>query len=162
MFKEGGHCCFRPPFFLVLSCPFGHKREPQTRVGLVTSSLPRKRSTTELLRLFVFSLSLLRIPLLSAGCGVSAASPLSWSGRRGSNPPPIAWKAIALPNELLPRVKFGFVGEGGLEPPNSSEDRFTVCCNCRYATPPICLCPFAQLNWVPDPEPMKGLEPPTG
>ena len=24
------------------------------------------------------------------------------SGRRGSNPPPIAWKAIALPNELLP------------------------------------------------------------
>ena len=32
-----------------------------------------------------------------------------------------------------------FVGEGGLEPPNSSEDRFTVCCNCRYATPPILL-----------------------
>ncbi len=30
-----------------------------------------------------------------------------------------------------------FVGEGGLEPPNSSEDRFTVCCNCRYATPPF-------------------------
>ena len=28
------------------------------------------------------------------------------------------------------------VGEGGLEPPNSSEDRFTVCCNCHYATPP--------------------------
>ena len=26
----------------------------------------------------------------------------SLSGRRGSNPPPIAWKAIALPNELLP------------------------------------------------------------
>ena len=34
-------------------------------------------------------------------------------------------------------LKFlAFVGEGGLEPPNSSEDRFTVCCNCRYATPP--------------------------
>ena len=31
----------------------GKKREPQTRVGLVTSSLPRKRSTTELLRLAV-------------------------------------------------------------------------------------------------------------
>ena len=30
---------------------------------------------------------------------------------------------------------FTFVGEGGLEPPNSEEDRFTVCCNCRYATP---------------------------
>ena len=32
-------------------------------------------------------------------------------------------------------LKLVFVGEGGLEPPNSSEDRFTVCCNCRYATP---------------------------
>ena len=28
------------------------------------------------------------------------------SGRRGSNSPPIAWKAIALPNELLPLVSF--------------------------------------------------------
>ncbi len=28
------------------------------------------------------------------------------SGRRGSNSPPIAWKAIALPNELLPLVEF--------------------------------------------------------
>ena len=27
-----------------------------------------------------------------------------WSGRRGSNSPPIAWKAIALPNELLPHI----------------------------------------------------------
>ena len=27
------------------------------------------------------------------------------SGRRGSNSPPIAWKAIALPNELLPLIK---------------------------------------------------------
>lgn len=31
---------------------------------------------------------------------------------------------------------FGFVGKGGLEPPNSEEDRFTVCCNCHYATSP--------------------------
>ena len=37
---------------------FGIKREPQTRVGLVTSSLPRKRSTTELLRLVSLSHSL--------------------------------------------------------------------------------------------------------
>ena len=29
------------------------------------------------------------------------------SGRRGSNSPPIAWKAIALPNELLPLVFTG-------------------------------------------------------
>ena len=28
------------------------------------------------------------------------------SGRRDSNPRPIAWKAIALPTELLPLVKF--------------------------------------------------------
>ena len=34
------------------------------------------------------------------------------------------------------RFSVGFVGKGGLEPPNSEEDRFTVCCNCRYATPP--------------------------
>lgn len=25
------------------------------------------------------------------------------SGKRGSNPPPTAWKAVALPNELLPQ-----------------------------------------------------------
>ena len=36
-----------------------------------------------------------------AGLG-SCFVPLFSSGRRGSNPPPIAWKAIALPNELLP------------------------------------------------------------
>ena len=42
----------------------------------MASSLPRKCSTAELHRLL--------------------------SGRRGSNPRPIAWKAIALPAELLP------------------------------------------------------------
>ena len=31
---------------------------------------------------------------------------------------------------------FEVVGEGGLEPPNGFPDRFTVCCNCHYATPP--------------------------
>ena len=51
------------------------------------------------------------------------------------------------------------VGEGGLEPPNSSEDRFTVCCNCRYATPPSRWTPQVLLGFI---EPMKGLEPPTG
>ena len=44
---------------------------------------------------------------------------------------------------------FTFVGEGGLEPPNSEEDRFTVCCNCRYATLPS------------NSEPIEGFEPPT-
>ena len=58
------------------------------------------------------------------------------SGRRGSNPPPIAWKAIALPNELLPlfvKSHNGFininpahkrskkiVGGGGFEPPKAA------------------------------------------
>ena|GEM_PF-1802814 len=28
------------------------------------------------------------------------------------------------------------MGAGGLEPPNSEEEGFTVPCNCRYATPP--------------------------
>ena len=47
------------------------------------------------------------------------------------------------------------MGEGGLEPPNSSEDRFTVCCNCRYATSPL---PLQSLEAC---EPMEGFEPPT-
>ena len=34
-------------------------------------------------------------------CSVTTYSP---SGRRGSNPRPIAWKAIALPTELLPLI----------------------------------------------------------
>ena len=48
------------------------------RIELATSSLPRKRSTPEL-------------------------HWRSWSGRRGSNPRPSAWKADALPTELLPQ-----------------------------------------------------------
>ena len=39
---------------------------------------------------------------------------LSMSGRRGSNPRPSAWKADALPTELLPPKKF--VGAIGFEP----------------------------------------------
>ena len=38
------------------------------------------------------------------------------SGKRGSNPPPTAWKAVALPNELLPQKR---VGEEGFEPPKA-------------------------------------------
>ena len=34
------------------------------------------------------------------------------------------------------RQSWLLVGEGGLEPPNGFPDRFTVCCNCHYATPP--------------------------
>ena len=55
------------------------KAEPVARIELATSSLPRKRSTPEL-------------------------HWRSWSGRRGSNPRPSAWKADALPTELLPQT----------------------------------------------------------
>ena len=51
---------------------------------LMTSSLPRMRSTPELHRLFKF---------------------LFPSGKRGSNSRPSAWKADALPTELLPLEK---------------------------------------------------------
>ena len=54
-----------------------------TRFELVTSSLPRKRSTPELHRLLLSKLS----------------------GRRDSNSRPSAWKADALPTELLPLKK---------------------------------------------------------
>ena len=130
------------------------------RIELATSSLPRKCSTTELQRhcfihtynnkdelqaaLLLFKLYFQHLfPSLSI---------FSLSGKRGSNPPPIAWKAIALPNELLPHNYY--VGKGGLEPPNSEEDRFTVCCNCLYAT-------FPKKS-TKKKEPIEGLEPPTG
>ena len=98
-------------FFLSFPLCFRIKREPQTRVGLVTSSLPRKRSTTELLRLFSFALSLFEYLSFRNGAWGLSCFPLL-SGRRGSNPPPIAWKAIALPNELLPHLKVGLRGGG--------------------------------------------------
>ena len=50
------------------------------------------------------------------------------SGRRGSNPPPEAWKATALPNELLPLIFLcKKVGADGFEPPKTYVSRFTVC-----------------------------------
>ncbi len=60
------------------------------RFELMTSSLPRKRSTPELHWPFGTFLS----------------------GRRGSNSRPSAWKADALPTELLPHG----VGGAGFEP----------------------------------------------
>src|ERR1051325_189411 len=52
----------------------------------MTSSLPRRRSTPELLGRFQNARTNLYV----------------WSGRRGSNSRPSAWKADALPTELLP------------------------------------------------------------
>ena len=75
--------------------------EPMPRVELGTSSLPRKRSTTELHRLVIFL-----------------------SGRPGSNRRHSAWKADALPTELLPHF---CVGRAGFEPAKVKTNRFTVC-----------------------------------
>ena len=44
------------------------------------------------------------LPFASNFLTACCTAPTALSGRRGSNPPPIAWKAIALPNELLPLI----------------------------------------------------------
>lgn len=67
----------------------------------MTSSLPRKCSTAELRRL-LFTINDLRIRTPSI-----VARNFVLSGRRGSNSRPIAWKAIALPTELLPLKMWG-------------------------------------------------------
>ena len=98
------------------------------RFELMTSSLPRMRSTPELHRLF------------------------DWSGRRGSNSRPSAWKADALPTELLPRMLWEEVDSNH----RTRRSGFTVRRNCRYAILPsllrICFRDF---------EPMEGVEPTT-
>ena len=67
----------------------------------MTSSLPRKRSTPELHRqIFSAFTQVSHHPVNSAK-----------SGRRGSNPRPTAWKAVALPTELLPHYNFIFCGD---------------------------------------------------
>ena len=71
------HCIFLP-----MSLPKTTQiLEPMTRFELVTSSLPRMRSTD---------------------WATPAPFFQKWSGRRGSNPRHPAWKAGALPIELLP------------------------------------------------------------
>ena len=80
-----------------------------TRFELVTSSLPRKRSTPELHRQ-CWSLG---VTLLS--------------GRPGSNRRHSAWKADALPTELLPQLYDSLVGRAGFEPAKVKTNRFTVC-----------------------------------
>lgn len=65
-----------------------------TRIELVTSSLPRKRSTSELHRL------LNHLDTLSSFY-------FNLSGKRGSNPQHSAWKADTLPIELFPHNKGG-------------------------------------------------------
>ncbi len=68
--------------------------EPISGFEPETSSLPRKRSTPELYRQVKKNHIPLRFVIFSL------------SGRRGSNPRHSAWKADALPTELLPLIKF--------------------------------------------------------
>ena len=79
--------------------------EPMSGFEPPTSSLPRKRSTPELHR------------------------PKKESGRPGSNRRHSAWKADALPTELLPQFSFmkDNVGRAGFEPAKVKTNRFTVC-----------------------------------
>ena len=105
------------------------------RIELTTSSLPRKRSTPE----------------------------LHWrnlSGRRGSNPRPSAWKADALPTELLPlfKVKARSVVSGFLWEKMDSNHR-------RYKPADLQSAPFGHSGILPKIlrtfEPMEGIEPTT-
>ena len=73
------------------------------RFELTTSSLPRKCSTPELQRqksLIVISCFRRRIPTYIQQTAFNV-----WSGGRDSNSRHSAWKADALPTELLPLVK---------------------------------------------------------
>ena len=130
----------------------------------VTSSLPRKRSTPELRRRKVFNLH----PYFKKeeiSCFHNFVTLLS--GRPGSNRRHSAWKADALPTELLPHFSHSkyeipaftgiIVGRAGFEPAKLKNNRFTVC-------------PRWPLEYLPNKnmfqffkelEPMEGLEPTT-
>gem|GEM_PF-2839323 len=71
--------------------------EPLVRIELTTSSLPRKCSTPELQRLLNRQQAI--VQCTSEQTNYSLA--IAMSERPGSNWPPEAWKATALPNELL-------------------------------------------------------------
>ena len=80
------------------------------------------------------------------------------SGRRGSNPPPIAWKAIALPNELLPLLcrLWGRVDSNHWTPKRTDLQSVAI------ATMRLPHLYFPKFPGWWELEPMKGLEPPTG
>ena len=105
------------------------------RIELATSSLPRKRSTPEL-------------------------HWRSWSGRRGSNPRPSAWKADALPTELLPQIKSpigfafrAFCGRRWIRTTEGINQQI-------YSLPHLATLVFSQ-NSSRTFEPMEGIEPTT-
>ena len=93
----------RPRIFPFFSLMLSHKKratdESRTRDLFLTKEALYHWATAA-----CSTHSLFWVPIsFEAGLGFLLV-PLFSSGRRGSNPPPIAWKAIALPNELLPLV----------------------------------------------------------
>ena len=76
-----------------------------------------------------------------------------WSGRRVSNPLPAAWKAAALPNELLPQVKTFPQSLWGRVDSNHRTPKRT-----DLQSVAIAAMPLPRKNF----EPIDGLEPPTG
>ena len=89
-----------------------------TRFELVTSSLPRKRSTPELHRPILVNRNFERETRFELAT-------LSLEGWRSTN-----WATPAY------NYYFLVVGVAGLEPAIPWGDRFTVCCNSHYATLP--------------------------
>ncbi len=86
-----------PPMQDAVSQGVKKKEELLSRIELPTSSLPRKCSTAELQQLLL-SLKKAELQQLEERTFKKA------SGRRDSNPRPTAWKAVALPTELLPLI----------------------------------------------------------
>ena len=108
-----------------------------------------------------YSLSLLSTYFFRSGLGFLLV-PLFSSGRRGSNPPPIAWKAIALPNELLPLlftfgISWGRVDSNHRTLPRTDLQSVAIAAM-RLPQYVVRLLSFLSVGL----EPMKGLEPPTG
>ena len=117
--------------------------EPTTRIELVTSSLPRMRSTNwatwamqsqflQFLSPFPFGLkaykySKKKCKMQEENCAFSHFSPkrlnvkksANWSGKRDSNPRHSAWKADALASWAIP-ADYAMVEGGGFEPPKAS------------------------------------------
>ena len=141
-----------------------------SRIELPTSSLPRKCSTTELQQLSTS---------ICSHCN-QFSTPHSndfllnfLSGRRGSNPRPTAWKAVALPTELLPHFfrpeTFNicnqylflkhFVGREGFEPSKLSQRIYSPSHLATLESPRHLI--FFEIHFQKSNEPLAGIEPAT-
>ena len=75
------------------------------------------------------------------------------SGKRGSNPPPTAWKAVALPNELLPQRRKKW------ERKDSNLRRLS---QQIYSLSHLTALDLSHFVFLGAEEPIEGLEPTTG